>query len=487
MRASIAIIGAGMGGLAAGIYAQKAGYETEIFEQAARPGGQCASWTRSGYTFDGCIHHLFGTLPDTPLYEFWEEIGAMPRELAPTRECVAVADAEGRLFTDHWDPDRLEAHMKELTGGGDSAVIEEYARMIPRFARNDFMGEMFAGSKWRMLLPAARLAGAFRAFAMTMRQFGERFEDPFLRRAFPLLEYSLPEAPYMIHLVKHAYGMTGNIAWPVGASERFVRSIEKRYLELGGRTHYGRRVSEVVTRNAGACGIRLDDGTEVPADTVISNADGRATIMNMLGGRFVDAKIAKWVEEPDDETPFAVQVFLGVDRDLSGEPSALVQLLDRPVSIAGHPAAAIELQTYGYDPTMAPEGKGVIKADLTSKWSYWHGLRADRKRYRAEKEEVASRVIGILDDTRFPGIRGQVEVTDVATPLTWQKYVGGTHGYVSYPKKEFKTKDFLFTPRNARLPGLKNFYLVGSWATATGALFANALSGRRVIGMMQKA
>ncbi|HEY5494554.1 MAG TPA: FAD/NAD(P)-binding protein [Candidatus Anoxymicrobiaceae bacterium] len=76
------IIGAGMGGLAAGIYGQLNGYDTSIFEQHNAPGGQCASWRRKGYTFDACIHHLYGCAPGSHVYELWKEIGAMPRELA---------------------------------------------------------------------------------------------------------------------------------------------------------------------------------------------------------------------------------------------------------------------------------------------------------------------------------------------------------------------------------------------------------------------
>jgi len=65
---SVAIIGAGMGGLAAGVYGQLRGLNTTIFEMHDKPGGLCTAWTRKGYTFDGCIHHLAGCLPGTPTY-----------------------------------------------------------------------------------------------------------------------------------------------------------------------------------------------------------------------------------------------------------------------------------------------------------------------------------------------------------------------------------------------------------------------------------
>ena len=75
---TIAIIGAGIAGLAAGCYAQMNGYETHIFELHDIPGGLCTAWERKDYIFDGCIHYLFGSGPGQPFYSMWEELGAMP-------------------------------------------------------------------------------------------------------------------------------------------------------------------------------------------------------------------------------------------------------------------------------------------------------------------------------------------------------------------------------------------------------------------------
>ena len=58
--ASVAVVGAGIGGLAAGCYLQAGGQRVTIFEQGRSPGGVCTSWTRAGYVFDGCVHNLAG-------------------------------------------------------------------------------------------------------------------------------------------------------------------------------------------------------------------------------------------------------------------------------------------------------------------------------------------------------------------------------------------------------------------------------------------
>jgi phytoene dehydrogenase-like protein len=320
----------------------------------------------------------------------------------------------------------------------------------------------------------------------TMQKFGQRFSDPFLKKAFPLLVYSMPEAPLFIHLVRHAYGVNGAVQWPVGGALRFALSIEKRYKDLGGEVAYDSRVEKILVENGRAAGVRLADGTEHRADIVISNADGRKTIMDMLEGKYLNEKVRAECTEPPDETAWSAHVFLGVRRDLSAEPSAMIMLLDKPATIAGHSADTLEMQIYGFDKTMAPAGKGIIKAELFAKYSHWKALAADKQRYEDEKQRVAGQVLDVLE-RRFPGIRNEVETVDVPTQITWERYMGGTHGFANMPKKKASIWSGLSgSGGDMTLPGLNGFYFVGVWASLAGSLFGNALSGRRAIQALCK-
>jgi phytoene dehydrogenase-like protein len=217
------------------------------------------------------------------------------------------------------------------------------------------------------------------------------------------------------------------------------------------------------------------------SDIVISDADGRRTIMELLEGKYLNEQIRGYCSEPVDETNWAVHVFLGVNRDLSREPSALVMLLDEPLDVAGHKHRSLEMQIYGFDKSMAPEGKGVIKVELVSRYSYWKRLYRDRKLYDEEKQKIAGQVIDVLEK-HFPGIRGQVEAIDVPTLMTWERYMGGTHGFAGMPNKKANIIGSLIgRGQETTLPGLSNFHMAGQWVTSAGALFANAFSGRNVI------
>ena len=62
-----------------------------------------------------------------------------------------------------------------------------------------------------------------------------------------------------------------------------------------------------------------------------------------------------------------------------------------------------------------------------SSYEYWKQLREAPERYKAEKEQIADKVVALLDQ-RFLGLAAQVEMCDVATPMTFERYTGNWRG-----------------------------------------------------------
>jgi phytoene dehydrogenase-like protein len=81
-----------------------------------------------------------------------------------------------------------------------------------------------------------------------------------------------------------------------------------------------------------------------------------------------------------------------------------------------------------------------------------------------------------LSDRRCPELAAQVEMRDVATPATFQRYTGNWRGswmgWVSEPRT-------MGLHVSKTLPGLDRFYMAGTW-TFNGSLPAAATSGRHV-------
>jgi len=135
------------------------------------------------------------------------------------------------------------------------------------------------------------------------------------------------------------------------------------------------------------------------------------------------------------------------------------------------------MQIYGFDPALAPAGKGVIKVEMITPFAYWEC--ASTEEYRNKKQQTADQVIKILEGY-FAGISEQVEAVDVVTLKTWERFMGGTRGFANGPNKPFGIRSFLGLD-DTTLPGLASFYMTGIWASGATALFSNALTGKTVI------
>ncbi len=488
---SITIIGAGFAGLAAGIYAQMNGYRTQIFELHNQPGGLCTAWKRKGYTIDGCIHWLVGSSPVSGMHRFWQEVGiAKGLDIIDLDEFARYENTDGRTVVFYTDVDRLEKHLLELSPQ-DKTSIREMTGAIRLCLKFDLPFDFES--------PAKKLSKAIKSavlFALSKKKikkwlhtsvvdFAGQFKDPALRGAME--DMLMPEFSVFFLFFTLAYLHNRDAGYPLGGSVPMSLDMAKKYTSLGGTIHYGHRAEKILVEDGKAVGVRFTNGREIRSDRVISAADGHATIFEMLDGKFVDDKIRdrydKWQVFPP-----LVYVGLGVNRSFSEEPHTVSGFsfpLEKPVKIAGTEYTRLPVHPYHHDPSLAPPGKTSIVVMLPGDYSYWKELAHDQKAYKAEKEKTAQTVIGLLEQ-RFPGISGQVEMTDVATPLTFERYTGNWQG---------SFEGWMLTPANASsvmrplkqtLPGLQNFYMCGQWVEPGGGLPTGVMSGRRLVKALCK-
>jgi len=492
MTKSTIIIGAGLAGLSAGCYGQMNGYRTRIFEKHIKPGGLCTAWKRKGYTI-GTPGWLTGSKPaNNDYYRFWEELGALPgRSLIDYPEAARFEGKDGQVFVLYTDIDRLEQHMNELAPE-DADLIADFAKALRAFTRfrmpvdkaPELSGPL---DNLKMLFNMLPYMGIMRKWmGMTLREFAGKFKNPFLREAWgeaaPLLFFD-PDVSIMFVLGTLAWMHLKIAGYLVGGPGEFLHAIEQRYLDLGGEIHYRSPVSKILVEAdpAGqgdrAVGVRLADGTEHRADIVISAADGHATIFDMLEGKYVSDEIRGYYDTLPLFSPI-IFISLGVDRLFEEIPPSAggeIFLLDDPVTIAGKEYKWMPAHIYGFDPSLAPEGKTLVRVLFASDYAYWKDLRQDRERYKAEKEQVAEQVIALLD-RRYPGLADQVEMIDVATPATFERYTGIWQGsYLGW----VATPQMMNMHISKTLPGLGSFYMIGTW-TMNGSLPMAATSGRHV-------
>lgn len=495
-RPKLIIIGAGIAGMATGIYAQMNGFDSRILEMHVLPGGCCTSWSRRGYIFDYCIEWLIGSGAGNDANQVWRELGALDGKTVTNFELFnRVVDEDGRSVTFYNDPDRLEQHLAEVSPR-DAALTRAFCADLRRFTRLKLYPFLkpWPLMTWRERLRMIALAlPAFRLFwrnaATQMETFCEKLESPLLRRAFPNIFFQdhecFPLLPYLYNL---ACAFNGNAGFPQGGSLGLSKSIEERYRSLGGAITYRTRVAKILVENDRAVGVELADGSQIYADVVVSACDGATAIYQMLEGKYVNKTIEKLYKDilrrPKLIYPGVVSAFLGVSGDFGHDDAhSTTYLLGEP------DAAALPMASQGslvvqhrsrYSSGFAPPGKSVLHCTYFSDYQYWKKLRIEnRAQYRAEKRKVATFVQDFLE-RRYPGIREKIDIIDVTSPVTTERYTGNYNGSILAWKSFTEAEDLanlLINKHGMRLPGLRGFYMAGQWI-AGGGLIRAASSGR---------
>ncbi|REE98558.1 phytoene desaturase family protein [Thermomonospora umbrina] len=498
-RPRVLIIGAGVGGMATGCYAQMSGMDTRILEKHVLPGGCCTAWSRDGYIFDYCIEWLVGTAEGNDAHRIWRELGALDGKTIRNFELFnRVVDENGRSVTFYNDPDRLEAHLLEVSPA-DARLIRSFCRDLRRFIGIELYPFLKPAALrtprenlalLRTVLPAFRLF--WRTAATQMHAFSDRFQDPLLRRAFRNIFFQDHEVfPLLPYLFNMAAAHNDNAGFPQGGSLGLSRSIEDRYTSLGGAVTYRARAEEILVENDRAVGVRLKNGARYYADHVVSACDGRTTVYDLLGGQYTSPRIDRlyneMVDRPGMMYPGVVSAFAGVRGGLDpGEPHSTTYLLSESdaARLPGVLQGSVVVQNRShYSDGFAPPGHSVIHCTYLSDFAYWKSLRvADRRTYRARKIEVADFLRHFLE-RRHPGLGERIEVMDVASPATLERYTGNLRGsilgWMSFTEAEDLVSGTVNKER-MRLPGLRGFSQAGQWA-GMGSLIRSAASGRFVV------
>jgi phytoene dehydrogenase-like protein len=273
----------------------------------------------------------------------------------------------------------------------------------------------------------------------------------------------------------------GNAGFPAGGSLEFARAIEQRYLALGGKISYKGQVEKILTESDRAVGVRLYNDEVHTADYVISAADGRGTIFDMLGGEYANRKLRR-MYDGYLPTHQMVQISLGVKRDLSAEPHWITYLLKDPILLAGEERCEMGVKNYCYDPSLAASGKSVIALIVRTNYAYWQRIYG-RRLYDTEQHQVSDIIIDHLEKI-YPGIREDIEFTDEATPLSYERYTGNWMGATCGWLLAKQTIPMMILGVSKTLPGLKNFYMAGHWVEPGGTVTLAAASGRNAIQLI---
>ncbi|MCA9508506.1 MAG: NAD(P)/FAD-dependent oxidoreductase, partial [Myxococcales bacterium] len=339
------------------------------------------------------------------------------------------------------------------------------------------------------ILPHFRLF--WRTGATQMKNFSNKFKDQTLRAAFNYIFFQDPQTfPMLPFLYNMACAHNQNAGFPEGGSLGLSRSLEQRYLSLGGTIHYGSCVNKIVVEDNKAIGIKFKKGPPQFSDYIISAADAISVLYDYLDGHYINPTIDKLYKnvmlKPGILFPSVISVFFGIKIEIGkNEAHSTTYLLDNldAKSLPGCQQNCIVIQHRSqYAQGFAPQGHSIIHCTYFSDFDYWQDLRLkDKKLYREKKSQVVRFLTRFLEQ-RYPQIIDNIEVVEVATPATTKRYTGNFRGSIFGFKAFSEAEEIaerLIDKQHMKLPGLKNFYMTGQWVLG-GGLPRAALSGRYV-------
>jgi len=486
----IAIVGAGPGGLTAGMLLAKQGYKVSMYEKRPIVGGRNEAIKLGPYTFDTGPTFLMMT---NILREVFEEAG---RSL--DKYCdVKPLDPMYKLSFPDFDISPTPNHeamaeqIKKLFPGNEHGYERFLARESIRYKKMYPCLQKPYSTPFSMVSQAILKALPHLALDKTLYQvLGTYFKADKLRISFTfqakylgMSPWNCPGAFTIIPYVEHAFGVdhvTGGLSRISDAMAEVVR-------EHGGVIHCSTPVKQVVTENGKATGLLLENGEKIAADAVVLNADFGHAATHL----FAPGVIKKYSAENLKKKTFSCStymLYLGVDK-LYDEPHHRIvfsgDYKKNINDIASHAKPSDDMSVYVRnasitDSTLAPSGHSALYV-LVPVSNNRSGVEWTESLAREYRDKVINRIV---ERTSMKDLRSHIVEEKIITPTDWEQshdcYAGAT-----FNLGHTLTQMLYLRPHN-RYEEVKNCYLVGGGTHPGSGLPTIYESGRISTKMIMK-
>ncbi|KAG4982512.1 hypothetical protein AAZX31_10G082500 [Glycine max] len=479
------VIGSGIGGLVAGTQLAVKGARVLVLEKYVIPGGSSGFYQRDGYTFDVGSSVMFGFSDKGNLNLITQALEAVGCRMQ------VVPDPTTVYF--HL-PNNLSVRVhKEY-----DKFIEELTSYFPHEKEGILK---FYGECWKIFDALNSLE--LKSLEEPLYLFGQFFQKPL---ECLTLAYYLPQNagaiarkyiqdPQLLSFIDAECFIVstvnalqtpminaamvlcdrhfGGINYPLGGVGGIAKSLAKGLVDQGSEIVYKANVTSIIIEQGKAVGVRLSNGREFFAKTIISNA----TRWDTFGKLLKDIPLPKEEENFQKvyvKAPSFLSIHMGVKAEvLPPDTDCHHFVLESNWSKLEEPYGSIFLSIPTVlDSSLAPEGRHILHIFTTSSVEDWEGLsRAD---YEAKKQLVADEITSRLENKLFPGLRSSIDFMEVGTPKTHRRYLArdeGTYG----PMPRRIPKGLLGMPFNTT--GIDGLYCVGDSCFPGQGVIAVAFSG----------
>ncbi|MBD2848228.1 phytoene desaturase [Paenibacillus sp. IB182496] len=461
---TVAVVGAGPGGLAAAMLLAGGGYRVTVYEKQPQAGGRTSRLELGPFRFDKGPTFLM-------MPHLLEELfAAVDRSLHDYVELIELDPLYRLQFGElHFEPSRDPARTRELIErhfpGNGAGYLRFMRDEEAKFRRvSPLLQRPFASPRDYIARDVFAALPRLHATDTVYGRLSRYFTDERLKYAFTFQAKYLGMSPWecpgtftMLSYLEHRYGLFH----PIGGVNRVCEAMAQVVGEYGGEVRTATPVRRVLVRDGRACGVELEGGERVAADHVVLNADF-ATAMNEL---FEPGQLRKYTPERLAAKKYSCStcmLYLGLDMEVDMPHHTIlfaedyrrnVEEMMRGRRLSDDPSIYVH-NPGRTDPTLAPPGQTALYALMPVP-----NLEAEID-WREEGERVRARMLARLE--REPGLRGlasRIVREAMITPLGWRDDHGVYRG-ATFNLAHSLDQMMMLRPHN-RFQEAANCWLVG--------------------------
>ena len=485
---TVAVIGAGFGGLALAIRLQSAGVRTILLEQRDRPGGRAYVYEQDGFRFDAGPTVVTAPNAIEELFELSGRAIGDYVEMLPVDPFYRLIWQDGVSLDYNADVEAVTSAIARISPG-DADGYRRFLEFSEAVFREGYLklGTVPFQDVWSMVRVVPQLI-RLKSHRSVYGVVSDYMRDPHLRQAFSFQSLLIGGNPFhvpSIYALIHALERRWGVFFPRGGTGALVEGLVRLFQDLGGEIRLNCPVEEIQVRNGVVTGVAVSGGNSIVVDAAASNADVVHTYASLLAGTDRGRAMAKRLGRARYSSSLFV-VHFGLKRQypelahhtvLFGPRyrELLADIFERGVladdfSLYLHNPSAS-------DPSLAPPGHAGFYAlapvpnlgKAPIDWSTMGPVYRDR-------------ILNALEKQLMPGLRENLVTSRIFTPADFQTELNAHLGS-AFSLEPVLTQSAWFRVHN-RDDRIRNLYFVGA-GTHPGAGIPGVVgSAKATAGLM---
>jgi phytoene desaturase len=460
----VAIIGAGPGGLTAGMLLASQGHYVEIFEKADCVGGRNMNLEVNGYHFDAGPTFL---LMKFVLDEMFAKAGRKSEDyLTFTKlDPMYVLNFQDKKLNISSDHDKMYEEIKRVFPGNEEGYKKflqdekvKFDKMYPCLTVDYSTVSRMLSKNLMKAIPHLDLGKS--VYDVTSKYFNDdilKLCFTFQSKYLGMSPWKCPGAFTMLAYMEHQEGIYHVEGGLSKISEAMARVIK----EYGGKIHVHTPIKKIKTEHGIAKGVILQSGEEIIADAVFVNADFGYAATHL----FDDGVLKKYTKKKVESMDYSCSTcmfYIGLDKIYDEPHHQIIFAKDYKKNVqdifeTGIIADDVSLYIRNASPldkTIAPEGHSalyvLVPVSNLKKNVHWE----------EEQKTLKEKVLKIIAErTSMKDIKEHITVEKIITPLDWKQdfnvFLGATFNL------SHKLTQMLYLRPHNRFEDVKNCYLVG--------------------------